>query len=123
MENDQQRKIGEVNWLHTQVGEINRQLGAVTSMLERAVEDRREVGRALGEFRDDINELMALGPQVSATLEKATKNEARIETIEQWRQRHIGASSAVHYAIGTAGGVVVLIGDMLYRFFTGGLHR
>src|SRR5690348_17816141 len=49
----------DLRQIQTHLMEINRVLGTITGTLERGVEDRREWGRALGEFRDDLNELMS----------------------------------------------------------------
>lgn len=113
----------EFRQVQVQIGEINRHLGSITAILERSVEDRRDIARALGEFRDDINELMALGPKVAQTEERSIKNETKIEVIERWRNRTIGARAAIHGLFGAVGGGVVLAGEMIYRLLISGVHR
>lgn len=113
----------DLRQIQIQISEINRNLGGITAILERNVEDRREFARALGDFRDDITELMALGPKVAEVQERAIRNEAKIETIEKWRNRTIGARMAVHTIFGAIGGSVVLGGELLWRIINSAPHR
>lgn len=120
---DRNRLEREFSQLQVQIADINRNIGSITAILERNSEDRREIARALGEFRDDITELMALGPKVAQTEERSIKNETKIETIERWRNRTIGARAAIHGVFGAVGGGVVLAGEMIYRIMISNAHR
>lgn len=122
-DDDDRRLDRDLHQLQVQISEINRHLGSITAILERSVEDRRDIARALGEFRDDINELMALGPKVAQIEERSIKNETKIEVIERWRNRTIGARAAIHGLFGAVGGGVVLAGEMIYRLLISGAHR
>lgn len=120
---DRNRLEREFSQLQVQIADINRNIGSITAILERSSEDRREMSRALGEFRDDITELMSLGPKVAQTEERSIKNETKIETIERWRNRTIGARAAIHGVFGAVGGGVVLAGEMIYRIVISNPHR
>lgn len=107
----------DLRQIQTHLMEINRVLGTITGALERGVEDRREWGRALGEFRDDLNELMALGSTVKELQTRVMKHEAQLEGFEKLRNQAIGARTVLHAIIGAAGGLIVLFGEFVLRWF------
>lgn len=107
----------DLRQIQTHLMEINRVLGTITGALERGVEDRREWSRALGEFRDDLNELMALGITVKELQAKVMRHETQIETFETWRNQSIGARAVIHTSVGAAGGLMVLFGELVLRWF------
>ena len=107
----------DLRQIQTHLMEINRVLGTITGTLERGVEDRREWGRALGEFRDDLNELMSLGITVKELQTRVTKHELQLDTFETWRNQSIGARTVIHATVGAAGGLMVLFGELVLRLF------
>lgn len=107
----------DLRQIQTHLMEINRVLGTITGALERGVEDRREWGRALGEFRDDLNELMALGSTVRELQTRVMKHEAQLEGFEKLRNQAIGARTVLHAIVGAAGGLIVLFGEFVLRWF------
>lgn len=107
----------DLRQIQTHLMEINRVLGTITGALERGVEDRREWGRALGEFRDDLNELMALGITVKELQTRVMKHEAQLEGFEKLRNQAIGARTVLHAIVGAAGGLIVLFGEFVLRWF------
>lgn len=107
----------DLRQIQTHLMEINRVLGTITGALERGVEDRREWGRALGEFRDDLNELMALGSTVRELQTRVMKHEAQLEGFEKLRNQAIGERTVLHAIVGAAGGLIVLFSEFVLRWF------
>lgn len=96
--------------------DIFRQLGTITGQLDRGIEDRREWSRALGEFRDDLNELMALGTTVKDLQSRVLGNEKKLELVEKWRNQALGARAVIHTSVGAVGGLIVLLGEFVLRW-------
>lgn len=108
----------QFNRINDQLLALTGQMGSVVSMLEREKEDRQGVSAALGQFRDDITELMALGPLVSNHQVVITDHTTKIDAIEKWRNRLIGFRMAYHSMAGAVGGIFVFIGNLVYRMFS-----
>lgn len=122
------------NQIQGQILELNQQIGRVLGHMERDVERRQSEDRAFGKFRDDIQELFTLGPQVKqvgdlvakniTTIEKISSySNARFEDIDRWRNRLRGASAAYSSMFSILGGIVVLIGETAYHLFISGSGR
>lgn len=108
----------QFNRLNDQLLKFTEQMGSVVSILEREKEDRQSVSAALGQFRDDITELMALGPITRTNQATIADHTSKIDAIEKWRNRFIGFRMAYHSMAGAVGGGFVFVGDFLYRMFS-----
>lgn len=119
----------QFNRINDTLMRFSAQLGGFAMALERQAEDRKEIGRALGAFRDDIQEIAQLGPMLKDALGRIDGNSRRIDAVagdladvEAWRQRQLGKAAARHGVIAFFGGGVALAGDFLVRWFQGRPH-
>lgn len=108
----------QFNRINDQLLALTGQMGSVVSMLERDKEDRQGVSAALGQFRDDITELMVLGPLARSNQAMIIEHTSKIDAIEKWRNRFIGFRMAYHTMAGAVGGVFVFIGNFVYRMLS-----
>lgn len=113
----------QFNHIQDQLTEFSNQLGRIASTLERDAEDRQEFRSALGDFRDDLTDLRALGPKTHEAIQKTLKNDGRLDAIEAWRNQMLGAWRATHAIAGAVGGIFTIAGEWAYHILMTSVHR
>ncbi len=116
----------QFNRINDALMEFSRQMGGFATALDRGTEDRKEIARALGAFRDDIQELSQLGPMLKNALGRIDHNSIEIRDVKRevgnlndWRQQQVGRAAVKHGFVGLLGGCIVLAGDFLVRWVSG----
>lgn len=113
----------QFNHIQDQLTEFSNQLGRIASTLERDADDRKDFKNALGDFRDDLTDLRALGPKTHEAIQNTIKNEGRIDAIEAWRNQMVGAWKATHAMAGAIGGAFTIAADYAYHILMASPHR